>query len=186
MRCCASVISGPKSTPGSSRPTASTTRAATASWAGASTSRRVVAEHTWPLLTLTADTAAATARSRSASANTTSGDLPPSSSVSGTRRSAASAARWRPVATDPVNAIFRTSGWAASGVPTSGPAPVTTFSTPSGNPASAARRARSRVEVEVSSDGFATTAFPTASAGASARQAWLSGRFQGVMTATTP
>ena len=90
------------------------------------------------------------------------------------------------MATEPVKATRRTTGWAASGVPTPGPVPVTTFSRPSGSPASVARRARCSVEVDVSSDGLATTALPTARAGATARHAWLSGRFHGVMAATTP
>jgi len=104
----------------------------------------------------------------------------------GTSRSAAIPASSRPVTTEPVNAIRRTAECDTSGVPASGPVPVTTLNSPSGSPASVASRARCRVEVDVNSDGFATTAFPTASAGAAARHAWFSGRFHGVMTATTP
>ena len=146
----------------------------------------MVAEHTCPEFIATVLTAAATARSRSASAKTTIGDLPPSSNVNGTSRSPAMPARSRPVATDPVNAIRRTRGWATRGVPASGPVPVTTLNSPSGSPASVASLARCRVDVDVNSDGLATTALPTASAGETARHAWFSGRFHGVITATTP
>ena len=43
------------------------------------------------------------ARSRSASANTMFGDLPPSSMTTGTTFSAASLATWTPTSTEPVN-----------------------------------------------------------------------------------
>ncbi len=48
---------------------------------------------------------------RSASGNTTCGDLPPSSSVTGLRFSAAATATLRPVAVEPVNATLSTPGW---------------------------------------------------------------------------
>ena len=90
------------------------------------------------------------------------------------------------MATEPVNATRRTSVCVTRGVPASGPVPVTTLSTPSGRPASVASCASRNVDTEVNSDGFTTTALPTASAGATARLVWLSGRFHGVITPTTP
>ena len=47
---------------------------------------------------------------------------------------AAVAYRWAPVRSEPVNAIFRTRGCSTSGCPASGPNPVTTFTTPLGEP----------------------------------------------------
>ncbi len=123
----------------------------------------------------TTPTQARTTRSRSASANTTIGDFPPSSRVVGTRRSPASAATTRPVATEPVKVTRRTSGWATSGVPAAGPVPVTTLNRPSGRPASLSTRARCTVAGEVNSDGFTTTALPAARAGAPPRHAWFCG-----------
>ena len=62
-----------------------------------------------------------TALSRSASAKTIFGDLPPISSVTRALRRAASAAITCPVAVDPVNAIFATPGWATSAAPARAP-----------------------------------------------------------------
>lgn len=41
----------------------------------------------------------------------------------------------RPAHTEPVSDTMSISGWAAIGSPTSGPVPLTMFSTPSGKPA---------------------------------------------------
>ncbi len=102
-------------------------------------------------------------------------------------RSAAIRPTSRPARTEPVKATFRTSRCATSAAPASSPVPVTTFSTPAGSPhSSTASRASSRSDAEVNSDGFATTVLPAASAGATARPAWLSGAFQGRITPTTP
>ena len=60
-----------------------------------STSRREPALHVWPAFCTIALTSAGSAASRSASANTICGDLPPSSSVTGQWRAAAAAATAR-------------------------------------------------------------------------------------------
>jgi hypothetical protein len=73
---------------------------------------------------------------------------------------------WRPVSVSPVNATRRTSGWPTSTSPISDPRPVTTFSTPSGTPASAKSSATRSVASGVVDAGFATTVLPVASAGA--------------------
>ena len=82
--------------------------------------------------------AALTASSRSASSSTISGALPPSSSSTGFRWSAARLATIRPTAVDPVKLIRRTAGWSIS-APTTSPAwsgaLVTRLTTPSGKPA---------------------------------------------------
>ena len=70
--------------------------------------------------------------------------------------------------------------------PVSGPQPVTTLTTPGGNPASWTSFASARVETGVWSLGLTTTVHPAASAGASFQLSSISGEFQGVMAATTP
>jgi hypothetical protein len=69
----------------------------------------------------------ATAASMSASCSTTTGDLPPSSSVTDATCSAADFMICLPVSTEPVNVTCATSGWLTSGTPASWPNPVTTL-----------------------------------------------------------
>src|SRR4029079_17777978 len=114
------------------------------------------------------------------------GDLPPSSSDTFFKFPDAAAMIERPTAVEPVNAILSTFGLEASSAPTTGPGPVTTFSTPFGTPASAQMRASSNVVPAVNSDGLATMVQPAASAGASLRAMSDIGKFQGVMMPTTP
>ena len=66
------------------------------------------------------------------------------------------------------------------------PRPVTTFSTPSGTPASANRRATSSVASGVVAAGLATTVLPIASAGATFVPSSVSGKLYGVIAAHTP
>ena len=131
-------------------------------------------------------TARLTARSKSASANTTSGDFPPSSNDSGTILAAAARAITPAVGTDPVNDSRRMPGWAVSGAPASVPVPWTTLNTPSGRPASLVMSASSEAVSGAHSGGFATTVFPEASAGPIRQVASISGAFHGVMIAATP
>ena len=53
-------------------------------------------------------------------------------------------------------------------------------------PASRAIRSKRRAVSGVSSAGFSTTVLPAASAGASFQEAIVRGKFQGVMSPTTP
>ena len=94
------------------------------------------------------------------------GLLPPSSSV--TRFNPSTAVRMisLPVAVCPVNATFRTPGCRTSAAPTSGP-PITTFTTPGGNPASSTSCINRSVDRGASSDGLITIVQPAASAGPS-------------------
>ena len=73
-----------------------------------------------------------TACSRSASAKTMFGDLPPSSKVTSFSVRAARPAIRLPVSVEPVNAILSTSGWSTSASPARPPKPGTTFTTPGG------------------------------------------------------
>ena len=99
---------------------------------------------------------------------------------------AASSATTVPATAPPVNETLRTSGCSTSGGTTSGPKPLTTFTTPSGKPASANRPIIVTIDVEVCSEGFTTTVLPAARAGASFHDANRSGEFHGRMATTTP
>ena len=95
------------------------------------------------------------------------GDLPPSSRPTFLKPRAAVSAMTRPVASEPVKAIFAVSGCSTSGMPTSLPKPVTTLTTPAGKPACSTSLTNSSVDAEVNSEGLITTVLPAASAGAS-------------------
>ena len=113
------------------------------------------------------------------------GDFPPSSSVTRLSAAPALAPISRPTTVEPVKAILFTSGWSTSAAPVS-PSPVTTFSTPSGIPASSAS-SPSRIAVSgVCSAGLSTVVHPTASAGATFQQAISSGKFHGTICPHTP
>ena len=114
------------------------------------------------------------------------GLLPPSSRLTFLIVPAAVRMISRPVAVSPVNAILPTPSWAASAVPTMGPGPVTTLSTPGGSPASSASSpSRSAVSGDHEA-GLSTAVFPAASAGPTFQLAIISGKFQGTIRPTTP
>ena len=98
--------------------------------------RREPAQQHWPWLKKIALAAPGIAASRSASANTMLGDLPPSSSETRLRLSAAAWTISLPTSVEPVNATLSTPGWAAIAAPAVSPKPVTMFTTPAGSPAS--------------------------------------------------
>ncbi len=79
---------------------------------------------------------------------------------------AAACATSRPVAVEPMNATASTPGFAAISLPTSGPGPVTRFSTPGGRSASATHPASAIADTDVDGAGVQTTVLPDASAGA--------------------
>ena len=83
------------------------------------------------------------ARSRSASASTTTPFLPPSSSDTRLSRRPARSAMPLPVTDDPVNEMTAMSGLSTMASPTSAPEPVTRLTTPGGKPASAISSTRS-------------------------------------------
>src|SRR5579863_10292257 len=95
-----------------------------------------------------------TAASKSASANTMFGDLPPNSSATCLNSLAAASLILMPPISEPVNATLATAGCATSAAPASWPKPVTTFTTPGGNPACANNSANSIVDADVNSDGL--------------------------------
>ena len=117
---------------------------------------------TCPELFMPYATAAFAARSRSASARTIIGSLPPSSRLTGVSVAAARAMTFFPVSTDPVNITMSTSSTSAAPV---SPRPVATWKTPGGSSHSASIPAIRSDVSGVTSDGFSTTALPAASAG---------------------
>src|SRR5699024_7390842 len=144
------------------------------------------AEQTRPESKKPALSALSTAASKSASAKTILGFLPPSSRATFLTPLAADSAIFWPVAKPPVNEIRSISGWEDKRAPTLAPSPMTTFATPAGNPKESRTSARSRVVEGVSSDGLITKELPVASAGAIFQEACSRGKFHGVIMPQTP
>ena len=86
--------------------------------------------------------------------------MPPSSSITGFKLSAAAFITARPVGTEPISAIMATSLWVVSAAPASRP-PGTTLNTPGGRmpPISSASRSD---DSGACSGGFITTVLPVA------------------------
>ena len=138
------------------------------------TSSRDPAEQLWPAFWISAATIAGTAWSRSASAKTTLGDLPPSSSSIGISRRAQASATLAPVAALPTNVTWSMPACSTSAAPVA-PSPVATWIIPRGTPASSANSAKRSGVTDASSDGLTITALPAASAGAAQRAVTCSG-----------
>ena len=131
---CASVVTAPTCVAASSgsptrmRAILSASSASNSSATLASTISRLEETQHWPVLKLTPKAAPSAAASRSPSAKTTIGFLPPSSRPS--RLKLPSAAAWtqeRPTAVEPVKDSMSTSPCSASAWPMVRPAPVTTL-----------------------------------------------------------
>ncbi|KAG1438321.1 hypothetical protein G6F57_019903 [Rhizopus arrhizus] len=106
------------------------------------------------------------------SRQTMAGDLPPSSSVTGTRCSAAAAITLRPTAVEPVNSRW-SSGSEDTAAATS--APPCTTATRSGGNTLASRSARKALVRGVCSEGFSSTWLPAAMAVAKGTSASVTG-----------
>src|SRR3712207_3956486 len=91
-----------------------------------------------------------------------------------------------PTAVEPVNERPLTRGSVTSVSPTVPPDPVTMLRTPSGSPASARMRTRPAAFREASVAGLITMVLPQIRAGAIFHDGIASGKFHGVMRATTP
>src|SRR5712692_5066800 len=104
------------------------------------------------------------------------GSLPPSSSVTFFKRSAALAMTRLPVGVEPVSAIFRISGCSTIASPVAWP--MTTLMTPSGRPPSMRASMQASVDRGVVLAGLSTTVFPAAIAGATLLAARVSGKFR--------
>src|ERR1700722_8668484 len=144
-------------------------------------------KQTCPVFRNTASATPRTVSSKSQSENTIAAFFPPSSNDTGFTVAATAFMIAAPVRDSPVNVTAFTSGFCVRNSPDeSAPKPCTTLYTPLGIPASFIASA-SRVAVAgVSSEGFTTTVFPQASAGATFQVSSNSGRFQGVIIPTTP
>ena len=166
--------------------------AASMRWSRASytercTNTREPAAQYCPHLNVISPTIALAARSKSASANTTTGDLPPSSSTTRFRLPCAEAAMIDlPTAVEPVKLMMSTPAWSASAWPALAPAPVTMFTTPSGMPTWRHRSPISSADSGASSAGLTTAVHPVANAAASFCSTIRKGAFQGVIRPATP
>ena len=124
------------------------------------------------------------ALSRSASAQTTSAFLPP---ISSWVRTHGATLAWMasPTAVEPVNVTASTRLSETIALPTSA-WPWTSASAPPGTPASSSASTSRWPSSGVTSLGLKITPLPAASAGPSLREGMLSGKFHGVIAATTP
>ena len=147
---------------------------------------RLAAAHRCPAFENAEATVHSTARPRSASSQTTSAFLPPSSMQVFARRRPAASAIARPVAADPVKLTRSTPGSSTSGIPASGPRPLTTLRTPRGSPASRQSRPNHRAERGACSDGFRTAQFPQKIAGKAFHATLGSGVLNEIRSAATP
>ena len=133
----------------------------------------------------------ATTCSASAELSTISAFWPPVSAISGigspSAPSLCASARWmiRATSVEPVNNTPAISGWAVSAAPTS-PSPGSNLTTCSGAPASWRMRIASAATSGVSSAGLAMTTLPAAKAALACPMKIASGKFHGLMQATTP
>ncbi len=130
--------------------------------------------------------AASTARSMSASSNTITGFLPPSSKCTRLRVGAPWAMILLPVADSPMKAIALIASCSVSATPASSPKPWTRLTAPSGRPASCMISASSSAVSGLHSAGLWTTVQPAASAGAIFQVDSMNGVFHGVMMPTGP
>src|SRR6266404_2074625 len=129
----------------------------------------------------TPKSAPSTAASQSAPSKKMLGDLPPSSSVTRLRVSAALLTMTFPTAALPVKAILSTPGCATSAAPAVSPKPLTMLTTPGGKPNSSNQVATSIMVSGVCSAGLRTQVHPAATAGASFHEAINSGEFDGII-----
>src|ERR1700733_5021407 len=132
------------------------------------------------------NTTASSGRSRSASSNTITGFLPPSSKCTRFSVFAPCAMIAEPVALSPTKPIALIAGCSVKALPASSPMPCTVLSTPSGTPASFTSFARISAVTGDHSAGLCTTVQPAASAGAIFQVESMNGVFHGVMTPTGP
>src|SRR6266566_209308 len=132
------------------------------------------------------NTTASSARSRSASSNTITGFLPPSSKCTRFSVGAPCAMIAEPVELSPTKPISLIAGCWVSALPASSPMPCTVFSTPSGTPACLTSLAKRSAVTGDHSAGLCTTVQPAARAGAIFQVESMNGVFHGVITPTGP
>ena len=186
-------MSGPTSTPSSvPRPSVCSAilaanfeakSSATSSW----TRKRLAAVQASPMLRILAIMAPSTAASRSASAKTRKGALPPSSMETRSSWSADCLTSCLPIGVEPVKVSLRRRGSPISGSMTSLVRLVgTTLRTPFGTPTSSSRAARASIVSGVWEAGLTTIVQPAAMAGPILRVPMASGKFHGVIISVGP
>src|SRR5260221_4035638 len=131
-------------------------------------------------------TTASSARSRSASSNTITGFLPPSSKCTRFKVGAPCAMMAEPVELSPTKPMALIAGCSVSALPASSPMPCTVLRTPSGRPACLASLVSRSAVTGDHSAGLWTTVQPAASAGAIFQVDNMNGVFHGVITPTGP
>src|SRR5438552_11962611 len=102
------------------------------------------------------------------------------------RRFEASACSHSPVAQEPVNDTALSGPAFTSARPSSPPDPATKLTTPLGAPAWCSASTMRHALNGAADAGFTTTVFPQISAGASFHAGMALGKFQGVISPTTP
>src|SRR6266567_3307420 len=141
---------------------------------------------TWPALRYLNAAIVSAVFSGSASANTTTGEWPPSSMVARFMLLAASTAKCLPTGTEPVKETLRTTSDANRCSETSAGTPKTRLSTPAGRPASMKQRTSSTQLPGVSSDALRMSEQPAASETPILRAGVKVGKFQGVKATQMP
>ena len=126
------------------------------------------------------------ARSRSASGNTITGALPPSSSDTLVMLLAAAFMMLSPAPTEPVTLAMSIFGLPANALPTTEPLPVTTLNRPAGRPTLSTTSANTVQFSGVSWAGLITIEQPAISAAPALRAMRKNGKFHGRIPATTP
>ena len=111
--------------------------------------------------------------------------LPPSSSTTGRTAPDAAAITARPVGTPPVNDTMSTPGCDTSISPSSGPGPLTAFTTPGGKASASAAATASTAPGHVGG-AFTTTVLPARRAGSTLLPSTDTGQLNGSNAATTP
>ena len=144
----------------------------------------MIALHTWPQFWKAPQKSFSATASGLTSSSTIAASLPPSSSVMRLRSGAAEAATFLPVSTEPVKEILRGTGCDVIQAPSESP-PDTTFTTPGGSTSRITSPSISVVS-GVNGEGLITSVFPASSAGAIFHTPSSSGKFHGVIAATTP
>src|SRR6266545_3811747 len=140
----------------------------------------------WPAFEKADATAQRTELSRSASSQTTSAFLPPSSRQTFASRRPAVSEIQRPLAAEPVKLTRSTSGCSTSAAPASAPSPCTTLSTPAGSPVSTQIVANRWADAGVASEGFSTAPLPQNTAGNTFQATLGSGVLNEMINPATP
>ena len=147
---------------------------------------RVGAVQIWPEWNVHVEPIMPIAVLTSASSNTTAAPLPPSSSSSCFIVRPPTSPMRIPTPVEPVNDTMSMSRVSTSASPVAGVEPVTTLTTPGGNPTSCMSLMRSITASGFCDAGRTTTVLPIASAGPSLPAMFTIGKLYGVMHATAP